>query len=461
MREDRKLLELAIKFWPTRHRNFEEMCTLAVTGQLGGAQMCELDEHIATCDSCRKFLESIAQVSVQAMPLLAEKHGQPSNILPPQGIRERFLARLASETNGIQNGPGLRPFPTPSPGAHPISPERRTIKVLAEEKQPPLRVRKAVLSLWRYVGVAAGCVVIATGAYYAGTRRSVQIPAQLAQMYPGVSAKPSAPESTPKPTDSDRVSELERQKSQLEAKLTNMRQELATAESEGQSLSKELAAAKEKLVTLTIHTANASTQASPAITHQTGDQVPTLQAQVNRLSQQLADSEVNLRIQKQTSDELTARLDAAAADLQRERDLESAKSEMGELVAARNLHIVDVYDADPGGKRQRSFGRVFYIEGKSLVFYAYDLDDSRQFKANVVFHVWGGKAGVKEVTHSLGILHKDDASQNRWAMTFDDPNTLAQINSVFVTAESANRQYDEPHGKKVLYAYFGSPANHP
>jgi hypothetical protein len=454
-------LELAIKFWPTRHRNFEEMCTLAVTGQLGGAQMCELDEHVATCDSCRKFLESIAQVSVQAMPLLAEKHGPASKILPPQGIRERFFARLASETNGIQNGPGLCPFPAPSAGAHPISPERRTIKVLAEEKQPPLRVREAVLSLWRYVAVAAGCVIIATGAYYAGTRRSVQPPAQLAQTQPGVSAKPSAPESTPKPIDSDRVSELERQKSQLEAKLVNMKQELATVESGRQFLRKELAAAKEKLATLTIQTANGSTQASPAITQQAGEQVPILQAQVNRLSQQLADSEVNLRIQKQTSDELTARLDATAADLQRERDLESAKSEMGELVAARNLHIVDVYDADSSGKRQRSFGRVFYIEGKSLVFYAYDLDDSREFKANVVFHVWGGKAGVKEVTHSLGILHKDDASQNRWAMTFDDPNTLAQINSVFVTAESANKHYDEPHGKKVLYAYFGSPANHP
>jgi hypothetical protein len=175
----------------------------------------------------------------------------------------------------------------------------------------------------------------------------------------------------------------------------------------------------------------------------------------------LSESEVNLAIQKQTSEALTARLDAAAGELQRERDLKSAKSEIGDLMAARSLHIVDVYDADPNGKRQRSFGRVFYIEGKSLVFYAYDLDDSGRFKANVVFHVWGGKAGVKQVTHSLGILHKDDAGQNRWAMTFDDPNVLGQINSVFVTAESASKHYDEPHGKKVLYAYFGSPPNHP
>jgi len=46
-------------------------------------------------------------------------------------------------------------------------------------------------------------------------------------------------------------------------------------------------------------------------------------------------------------------------------------------------------------------------------------------------------------------------------MTFDDPNVLSQINSVFVTAEASNKHFDEPHGKKVLFAYFGSQPNHP
>jgi len=46
-------------------------------------------------------------------------------------------------------------------------------------------------------------------------------------------------------------------------------------------------------------------------------------------------------------------------------------------------------------------------------------------------------------------------------MTFDDSKVLSQINSVFVTVESANKHYDTPHGKKVLYAYFGGQPNHP
>jgi hypothetical protein len=461
MRRDSKFLEFAGKLLPIRHRHFEEMCSLAITGQLGGAQMCELDEHIAACESCRKFLGEIAQVSVQAMPLLAEKHGAGPTFVPPQGIRERFLARLASQTSDTENGNTLRTFPMPAGRTHPISLEHHTFRPVGDEKQSLARAPRFIIPpWWRPLAVGTSCVIVAIAAYYVGVHRTVQPPSQVTQVHPVVASAPPPSEIAPKATDSDRVSELERQKSELELKLVGMKQELATAESERASLSNELASAKEKLATLTPQTAIRSTQDSLVVSQQAGEQVAILQAQVDRLGQRLAQEEISLDVQKQTSKELSAKLDSTSSELQRERDLKSAKSELGDLVAARNLHIVDVYDADGNGRRQQSFGRVFYIEGKSLVFYAYDLDDPSRFKTNVVFHVWGGKAGVKEVTHSLGILHKDDADQNRWAMTFDDPSVLSQINSVFVTAESANKHYDEPHGKKVLYAYFGSQPNH-
>jgi hypothetical protein len=91
----------------------------------------------------------------------------------------------------------------------------------------------------------------------------------------------------------------------------------------------------------------------------------------------------------------------------------------------------------------------------------YDLEDPQRLNANVVFRVWGEKSGMKETTHNLGILHNEDSSQDRWTLRFDDPKVLAQINSVFVTVETANKHFNEPHGKKVLYAFFGSPPNHP
>jgi len=443
------------KFWPAGHGRFEEMCALAITGQLGGAQMCELDEHIAHCERCRKYLESVAQVSVQVMPLLAEKHALDRKLTPPGGMRERFLARLASEPANGETGKILRPF-SPADALQ----ERPRFKLIVKEKLLHVTRPKArfARSFWPPLAITTACLVAVASAYYAGTRKTVQPSPKLAEVHSSAPPTyiPVYPVTTT-PAAPDRVNQLEQQRTELETKLVAMRQELTTAQTERESLNQELAAAKDTLATLTTQTVNRPTEES----HPASEQVSTLQADVNRLSQRLAESEIKFGIQKQENADLSSKLALTESDLQRERDLKSAKSEMGELAASRNLHIVDVYDADPNGKRQRSFGRVFYIEDKSLVFYAYDLDDPGRFKSNVVFHVWGGKAGVKEVTHSLGILHRDDSGQNRWAMTFDDAKVLTEINSVFVTAESANKSYDQPHGKKVLYAYFGSPANHP
>ena len=157
---------------------------------------------------------------------------------------------------------------------------------------------------------------------------------------------------------------------------------------------------------------------------------------------------------------MAARLEATARDLDREREIKSTASQLGELLAARSLHIVDVYDADSSGRRQDAVGRVFYIEGKSLVFYAYDLDRPGRFRTDVAFHVWGGKVGAKEVIQNLGILRRDEAGQSRWKLTFDDSRVLAQINSVYVTVEAANRKQTVPNGKKIPFAYPGTPPNH-
>jgi hypothetical protein len=455
MGKDRALLHFASKLWPVGHRRFEEMCALAVTGQLGGAQMCELDEHISHCGDCRKYLESVAQMSVHVMPLLSEKDASDLRVVPPPGMRDRFLARLAA-VPGPGSGPGIRSF-RPTATAYPNLWAGKSVNgVVPKEKQASLREAKSVFrfSSWRPIAVVTSCALIAGIAYYAGTRRTAQPTAQVTQVHPVVSSEPPIV-ATP---EAYRVGDLERQKQELETKLAAMKQELDTAQSEREFLHQELDTAKEKLAMLT---QQAATNRPTEESHLAKEEVATLQADVSRLNQRLAESEIKLGIQKQQNEDLGSKLALTEADLQREQDLKSTKSEMGELAASRNLHIVDVYDADPNGKRQRSFGRVFYIESQSLVFYAYDLDDPGRFKANIVFHVWGGKAGVKEVTHSLGILRKDDSGQNRWAMTFDDAKVLTQINSVFVTAESASKSYDQPHGKRVLYAYFGSPANHP
>ena len=56
-----------------------------------------------------------------------------------------------------------------------------------------------------------------------------------------------------------------------------------------------------------------------------------------------------------------------------------------ELMGARDLYVAEVYDVERTGKTNTPYGRVFYTKEKSLVFYAYDLDQQRGVKTASTF----------------------------------------------------------------------------
>jgi len=83
---------------------------------------------------------------------------------------------------------------------------------------------------------------------------------------------------------------------------------------------------------------------------------------------------------------------AAAVLFQQHARLVKAEHELREL-GARNLVIVDIYD-DARAVRVGA-ARVFYAEGKSLLFYAYDLPAGP-------YYVWGSNKGGSR--RNLGAL---------------------------------------------------------
>jgi hypothetical protein len=426
------------------------MCSLAATGQLGGPQMSELNEHVAGCESCRNFLASVAQASMQVMPTQAESRMSPASFGLPEGMRTRFLSRLEAEAS-IRGGATPIPFPVFVQKRRPHAADK------TEQRQPegvPLFSQRGWLALWRPAAIFGACVLVGMVGFYVGQQSSIRMTQSGTLRVSRLGSDHSLTQDPPEP-----LVLLERQKTMLDGQLVKMKEKLSAADAQERELAERLADADRKLTSLMRQ------QESRAVSLEEKQpdkaQIAILQSEAETLRSQLQDFKAKQIAEQTQNEELKTKLAVTEENLQQELGLKSAKNEMGDLVASRNLHIVDVYDADPNGKRQRSFGRVFYVEGKSLVFYAYDLDVARQVKSTVVFHVWGGKAGVKEITHNLGILHKDDAGQSRWTMTFDDPKILAQINSVFVTAEAPNRSADEPRGKRVLYAYLGSQPNHP
>ena len=135
----------------------------------------------------------------------------------------------------------------------------------------------------------------------------------------------------------------------------------------------------------------------------------------------------------------------------------SSSSEMRDVIASRNLHIIDVADVTNSGI-QKPFGRIFYTEGRSLIFYAYDLPGA---KGSKTFYAWGNREGDTHITRALGSLQIDDPAQRRWIFKCNNAKILAQIDSVYVTLEPNARPGEKPKGDKILTAFLGTPANHP
>jgi hypothetical protein len=147
-------------------------------------------------------------------------------------------------------------------------------------------------------------------------------------------------------------------------------------------------------------------------------------------------------------------------DLDRERQLSAVSSDVRQLMGARNLHLVDVHDVYGGEKNEKAFGRIFYAEGKSLIFYAFDLPGRNVNPAKYAFKAWGQREDGTRALRNLGTFEVDSQEQRRWVLKVNDPALLAGIDSVFVTAESLT-DVKEPHGVRLLYAYIAGQANHP
>ena len=132
-------------------------------------------------------------------------------------------------------------------------------------------------------------------------------------------------------------------------------------------------------------------------------------------------------------------------------------------MGARNLYIADVFDVDGNSRTRKPFGRIFYTRGKSLVFYAYDLDRQPKAKDATAFQVWGEKETIRSEQPrplNLGILYLDSESNRRWILRFDDPRMLAEIDAVFVTVEPRGGS-TKPTGRPFLFAMLRKEANHP
>jgi hypothetical protein len=193
----------------------------------------------------------------------------------------------------------------------------------------------------------------------------------------------------------------------------------------------------------------------------------TLEAEKSGLAERVSSLTADLRKSQDEIGGLAARNEelsqesiAQVKSVERQQKLLATDHDIREILGARSLHIIDVFDVSSRGEFERPFGRIFYTEGKSLIFYAFDLDQQKGLKRGAVFQAWGQRGVAKEDSRSLGTFYMDDPSQNRWVLKVDDSKTLSRIDYVFVT-DSSRKEGVRPSGKPLLSAFLNPTANHP
>lgn len=187
------------------------------------------------------------------------------------------------------------------------------------------------------------------------------------------------------------------------------------------------------------------------------DLIADLRAQNDALSRQIADGLSDSVAQEARIQEMAESFERKKEDLERERQLAVVSNDARQLMGARNLHVIDVREVDGVGASLKPFGRIFYSEGQSLIFYAFDLPKESLGPAKYTFQAWGETSFLPR---KLGTFKVDAREQRCWVLKVSDSGLLAGIDTVFVTSDSQIDAH-EPHGKKLLYAYIGGQPNHP
>jgi len=184
------------------------------------------------------------------------------------------------------------------------------------------------------------------------------------------------------------------------------------------------------------------------------------QAELDALRQKNERDESLAASLKAQIDDLHAQLREREQDISRQEELLAHDRDVRELMGARDLYIAEIYDVGRDGTTQKPYGRVFYTKGKSLVFYAYDLDRQAGFKSASTFQAWGTRGSDREQAANLGIFYQDSSAKKRWVVKCDNAKTLEQIDAVFVTVEPSGGSH-KPSGKPLLFAYLKLVPNHP
>lgn len=419
-----------------KHEHFEELCAAASIGQASGAELEELREHLSWCSACQeRYSEFLGLNALQYATNVRDEELSREEVVSSIDstlLRQRFLKKATAEGIVFSGTNCDRPIPDPQVRLHKVW-------------NWPLIFERAAATFVLAAGVGVS-------GYYLGVN-------QL-RVTPGAG---NVVGHTSDERYKAAIANLEQENQDLTAKIASLNTSLGSAAWKLSALqSNSSASEKDRLALMaTMKEREDAMRDLQARLDQAQSALSNIRADYEKAQSSLSSNQATLIEDQLKIRELSEQVAENSASLTRERDLLAADRDVRELMSARNLHIVDVFDTDPKGKTRPAFGRIFFTEGKSLLFYAYDMPDARLKDAGYHYRIWGKKEGPNQRAQSLGIFFSDDRTQKRWVFQYDDPKVLNEIDSVFVTLEPPNGNSSQPQGDKLLYAYLRGQANHP
>ena len=430
------------------HDKFLELCAISTSGELTGEEQKDLQAHLAECAGCRQALKEFEAAAGIGMPLLH------SDLTGADSLEPSTHSTEAGKT--VESMAAVVPIATAQTDRGPIDPSSG-LRFARRNGHRHMQVN------WNYVWMPFAAAVVLTAAlgiysFQVGKNRG-QVDLRT----------------TPSATDT-RVDALERSISDaghnrevLKAQLAARDRTIAELRTQIADQSAALNETKSARVNLeqSLRGEEAekqqASQERSSLSHQldaTQTSLQKTQTELDSLRQQRAQDQSRSESLEAQIRDLHGQLRDREQVLGKQEELLAHDRDIRELMGARDLYIAEVYDVARDGQTQKPYGRLFYTKGKSLVFYAYDLDQQAGIKSASTFQAWGSRGLDKQQATSLGIFYQDNGAKKRWVLKFDDPKKLEQINAVFITVEP-NGGSHKPSGKPLLFAYLKVDPNHP
>lgn len=437
---------------PTSHREFLELCALSIGGPLSRDEERRLERHLAACSACSDVLKEYQKISQlgfsAAAPDLMPDPGAVAPLGSTASAKRKLFRQLQSE--GV-----LVPAHAPARFWW-VERFERFLDIRAAAG--PLFPQGELLSLMRYAAAILLVAIALVSAYRLGAKKG----SQLSESRP--LAQPSTPlaldqQSGNLAQDGQALVEKLHDRNRLIQDLTNRRNrelgEVARLKEQGKNLQDAIAKAGEERSQLASERDAVAAQLKLAQSSlaKTGEDLAGLRQQ--READLIRATDLESRIA-----ELSERLKDREDTIEEQQRLLAADRDIRELMGARDLYLAEVYDVGRDGDTQKPFGRIFFTKNKSLIFYAYDLDQQPGIKNASAFQAWGQRGPDRKHALSLGIFYQDNTANKRWVLKVDDPKTLQQIDAVFVTVEPHGGSR-EPSGHRLLFASLRVEANHP